>query len=278
MSVSTKRFSLVALAILTCFALGVFHKPDVHAQSAGDYNITSSVIAAGGGTSTGTIGNGSTLRLDGTIGQAAVGASRGTGEANTSYVIYGGFIPAAFEADTSIAEALAPAADTWVQGADAFRNTNYGASAEMQVKRTLNPGAGRGRRGFIRFDTSGVTGTILSAKLRIYARLTDASLPPTGMIVQKVTDTTWDELGMTWNNQPLTASPAALAQVTVASASGAWYEFNLTSFIQQERAEGRTIVSLRLINQSPTGNSGAFYTIVNSREAASEQPQLVIEQ
>jgi hypothetical protein len=32
-------------------------------------------------------------------------------------------------------------ADTWVQGAEAQRNTNYGASTEMQVKRTLNPGA-----------------------------------------------------------------------------------------------------------------------------------------
>jgi hypothetical protein len=52
----------------------------------------------------------------------------------------------------------------------------------------------------------------------------------------------------------------------------------LTAFIQQERAANRTVVSFRLINQQPTGNSGAFYTAVNSREAAANQPRLVIEQ
>jgi hypothetical protein len=113
---------------------------------------------------------------------------------------------------------LTPAADTWVQGADAFLNSNYGADAQLQVKRTLNPGSGRGRRGFLRFDTSALAGNITSARLRIFARLTDASLPPTGMIIQKVTDTLWDEFGVTWNNQPVVESPNALSQITVAGA------------------------------------------------------------
>lgn len=173
---------------------------------------------------------------------------------------------------------LTPTADTWVQGADAFLNTNYGADAQLQVKRTLNPGSGRGRRGFLRFDTNALAGNITSARLRIFARLTDANLPPTGMIIQKVTDTLWDELGVTWNNQPVVASPNALAQITVTEATGQYYEFDLTSFIQAERAAGRMTVSFRLINQQPTGNSGASFTAVNSREAAANQPQLVIQQ
>lgn len=173
---------------------------------------------------------------------------------------------------------LTPIADAYVVGADTSRNTNYGASAEMQVKRTLNPGAGRGRRGFLRFDTSSVSGAITSAKLRVYARLTDASLPPTAMIVQKVTDTAWGETAMTWNNQPAVESPDALAQITVANATGQYYEFDLTQFLQQERAANRTIVSLRLINLTATGNSGASFTAVNSKEAASNRPQLVVEQ
>lgn len=173
---------------------------------------------------------------------------------------------------------LTPSADAWVQGADAFLNTNYGADTQLQVKRTLNPGSGRGRRGFLRFDTSALAGNITSARLRIFARLTDANLPPTGMIIQKVTDTLWDELGVTWNNQPVVASPNALAQITVAGAVGQYYEFDLTAFIQQERAANRSVVSFRLINQQPTGNSGVSFTAVNSREAATNQPQLVIQQ
>jgi hypothetical protein len=98
------------------------------------------------------------------------------------------------------------------------------------------------------------------------------------MIVQKVTDTAWGEMTMTWNNQPPTASPNALAQITVTGATPQWYEFDLTAFILTERAEGRNVVSLRLINQAPTGNSGAFYTRINSREAVDNKPRLVIEQ
>jgi hypothetical protein len=256
------------LICLACVA------PTQAQSSGGAYTLSPTVISGGGGTSTDA---NNTFRLDGTIGQALTEASRGTSTAGNTYIVYGGFHPAAFGADADVPEILTPTADTWVQGADAFRDTNYGTSPEMQVKRTLNPGAGRGRRGFLRFDTSSITGTILSAKLRIYARLTEESLPPTGMIVQKVIDTTWGETTMTWNNQPLVASPTALAQITVMNATSQYYEFDLTGFIQQERAEGRPIVSFRLINQSPTGISGVSYTVVNSREAASSHPQLVIE-
>lgn len=172
---------------------------------------------------------------------------------------------------------LAPIADAHVQGADAFRDMNFGSSPELQVKRTLNPGAGRGRRAFLRFDLSAVAGTtISSAKLRVFARLTDASLPPTGMIAQSVTDTTWIESGITWNNQPAIESSTALGQITVSGATGQLYEFDLTSFIQAERSAGRNVVGFRLINQQPTGNSGAFYTSINSKEAETNRPQLIM--
>lgn len=263
-----KAFIVLLVTLMLCAAS--------QAQSSDDgYKIAPAVIAAGGGTSTDA---NNTFRLEGTIGQAVTASSRGTSATGNTYIVYGGFIPPAFGADSNLPDILAPAADTWVQGAEAFRNTNYGASVEMQVKRTFNAGAGRGRRGFLRFDTTSISGAITSAKLRIYARLTESNLPPTGMIVQKVTDTTWDELTMTWNNQPLTASPNALASITVTDNIGQYYEFDLTAFIQEERAAGRTTVSLRLINQTATGISGVSYTVVNSKEATSNAPQLVIEQ
>lgn len=172
---------------------------------------------------------------------------------------------------------LAAAADTWVQGADAFRSTNYGAATEMQVKRTLNPGAGRGRRGFLKFDFSGHTGAITNAKLRVFGKLSEASLANVGMMLQKVADTSWNEMTMTWNNQPAVESPTALAQITVANATAQWYEFDLTAFIQAERAAGRNVVSFRLINLVPTGSSGASYTTFATKEAGtSTAPQLVI--
>jgi hypothetical protein len=174
--------------------------------------------------------------------------------------------------------AFTPVADAYAQGADAFRNTNYGASTEMQVKRTLNPGSGRGRRAFLKFDLSSVTGAITSAKLRVFARLTDAALQPTPMIAQGVADTAWSEATITWNNQPGVVSPAALASITVAGAAGQWYEIDLTNYVNQERAAGRNVVSLRLINMERTGINGASYTSINSKEASANQPQLVVAQ
>lgn len=202
-----------------------------------------------------------------TLSPASGGASIGTPATTTVNIL----------ANDAPPVVLTPVADTWVQGAEAFRDTNFGASAEMQVKRTLNPGTGRGRRGLLRFDTASVAGAITSAKLRIFARLTDASLPPTGMIIQKITNTAWNELAVTWNAQPNVESFNPLAQITVTGATGQYYEFDLTSFIQAERAAGRAKVAFRLINVTSTGNSGASYTIVNSKEAAENPPQLVLQ-
>jgi hypothetical protein len=190
--------------------------------------------------------------------------------------IYFDISNANFTIEPSSSFTLTPSADTYVQGAAAARDTNYGGAMEMQVKRTLNLNTGRGRRGFVKFDTSSIVGAVASARLRVFARLTDANLPPTTMMIQKVTDTTWDEMTMTWNNQPAVESPSPLAQITVAGATGQYYEFDLTSFVQAERAAGRSVMAFRLINQQPTGNSGAFYTTVTSREAGVNRPELVI--
>jgi hypothetical protein len=157
---------------------------------------------------------------------------------------------------------LAPDADAYVQGASTTRATNYGAATEMQVKRTYNVNTGRGRRGFLRFDTSSVTGDITNARLRLYARLSDPGLPPTPMIVQKVMDTAWEELGVTWDTQPIVESPTALAQITVADAKGQYYEFDLTEFI---RADARRAgVPLAYASSTWSGRAQAARSIQSS--------------
>jgi uncharacterized delta-60 repeat protein len=172
---------------------------------------------------------------------------------------------------------LAPTGDSYVVGADANRNTNYGTSTEMQIKRTLNPGAGRGRRMFIKFDLANVS-SVGSARLRLFARLSDPSLANVPMRIQKVANNAWDELTLTWNTQPDVFSPNAIApDAVVLDGIGRYYEYDLTTFIQNEIAAGSRFVGFRLINIVPTGNSGAFFTSINSKEATENQPQLVIE-
>lgn len=182
--------------------------------------------------------------------------------------------------DVSQIVTLTPTADTYVVGADANRNTNYGAGVEMQVKRTLNPGAGRGRRMYLKFDLAGVTTSVRGARLRLFAHLSDSSLANVPLRIQKVADagTFWDEMTMTWNTQPDVASPNPIANdVLVLDSTGRYYEYDLTSFIQAELSAGRNVVSFRIINMVPTGINGSYFTSFNSKEAAENKPQLVIE-
>lgn len=178
-----------------------------------------------------------------------------------------------------LAQVIYPTADSFVRGADADRNTNFGTATEMQVKRTLNPGNGRGRRGFLTFDIRDINLTEAAyVKLRLRARLSDASLANVPMFVAYFR-TSWTETGITWNNQP--AAPGAtftnLGTLTVNDSAPRWYEFDMTQFIRAERAAGNTSIHLRLVNTVPTGTSGAFFTSVASREATGGfSPRLIV--
>jgi hypothetical protein len=72
-------------------------------------------------------------------------------------------------------------------------------------------------------------------------------------------------------------SALLLSPFLLTDATDRWYEFDLTSFINQERTAGRAVTGVLLRNML-RGEVGDYYTAVNSREAASNQPQLVIEQ
>lgn len=180
--------------------------------------------------------------------------------------------------NTLCGSALAPAADTYVKGATP--TTNFGTIAEMQVKRTLNPGSGKGRQAYLRFETASLnTDYVFKATLRVYGRLnfltsTNVNVP---CAVFPVSNTTWSELGMTWNNKPAPTFPAELTRLIVTDANARWYEFDITNYVRDERAAGRLRISVLLRNMQ-RGETGDFYTLFNSREAADHRPQLVIEQ
>jgi len=180
--------------------------------------------------------------------------------------------------NTICGSALAPAADTYVKGATP--TTNFGSITEMQVKRTLNPGSGKGRQAYLRFETATLDPNhIFKAPLRVYGRLnfltdTNRNVP---CAVFPVGNTTWSELGMTWNNKP---SPTVLVELTrliVTDAIPRWYEFDISAYVRDERAQGRTRISVLLRNMQ-RGETGDFYTLFNTREAANHHPQLVVEQ
>lgn len=165
---------------------------------------------------------------------------------------------------------LSPTADAYVQDGSSVA-TNFGTAAELRAQ--LSPTAGSNRETYLKFDVTAATG-INKATLRIYGRLNDTSGTNVPVTVYPVSATTWTESGngsLTWNNKPA-ADPTALASTTIIDNTAKWYDLDLTSYIQSEKAAGRNVVSVVI---KGSANSSPYATF-NSREAATNQPQLVV--
>ena len=136
-----------------------------------------------------------------------------------------------------------------------FPTSNYGTDPSLRVR--LDPAAAH--RAYLRFQVTGITGTVTSVKLRIFC--TDAA--PTGGTVYRA-NTGWTESTLTWNNAPGANGPAVRVMGSVAV--GVWAEVDLTGVVT---ADGQVDL---LISDGNTNS--AFYA---SRETTTA-PELVITQ
>jgi hypothetical protein len=147
--------------------------------------------------------------------------------------------------------AFAPVEDARVEGT--AETQNFGGSSVLKVDNSPQ------YQSFLRFEFKGLTGTVLGAKLRLYA--TDATA--TGPAVYTTSDT-WQEGAVTYQTRP--ANQTWVSSAGPVSANS-WVEWDVTSAVQ-----GRSTVSFAL---SPTGDDG---TVFYSRESSSTalRPQLVV--
>jgi hypothetical protein len=114
------------------------------------------------------------------------------------------------------------------------------------------------REGYFRFSVSGLSGAVQNATLRLW--VTDGTT--NGPAVYGVTDTTWSETGVTWNNKP--AHGASPTDNKGAVSKDAWVEYDVTPLVT-----GNGPVSFVLIADSSDGLD------VFSREGT-KPPQLVV--
>ncbi len=127
---------------------------------------------------------------------------------------------------------------------------NYGGISRLDVD---SPG----EESYVRFGVSGVTGSVVSATLRLFVRNGSSDGPSL-----YETGGGWSESGITWNNRPA-AVGGALADVGVAPAD-TWVEFDLTGHVA---GDGVYDFVLR-----PDSSDGVRF---NSREK-SPSPELVL--
>jgi hypothetical protein len=144
-----------------------------------------------------------------------------------------------------------PIADAYVTAGSPA--SNYGSST------TLRTDASPDIHSYLRFNVQGLSGTVIKATLRMYANSTSSQ----GCTVNDVSDNTWSESTINYNNAPLVGSALGSSG---AFGGGEWIEIDVTGYIT-----GNGTYNLALTTPSSTAISFA------SRESAANAPQLIIE-
>ncbi len=146
---------------------------------------------------------------------------------------------------------FAPVADSYVNASSP--TTNYGTQTTLRADGTPVV------RSYLRFNVQGLNGSVTRATLRIYAN----SALSLGVDARGVTDNTWTEAGINFNNAP--AAGGVLGS-SGSIAANTWKTIDVTSFITGNGS----------FNLAITTNSGTAISLA-SRQAGANAPQLIIE-
>ncbi|MEF2246660.1 CBM96 family carbohydrate-binding protein [Paenibacillus sp. IITD108] len=142
-------------------------------------------------------------------------------------------------------------------------DTNYGSATGVPVTNSRS----QAREAYFKFDLSQIEGEIYSAKLKLWATNTDGK---GGMKENKVyiTDNSWEENTITWNNKPAASYYAGSINV---DPGWKWQEADVTSAIVDQMELDRR-PSFVVLQEGETRFINIF-----SREKPSEQPRLVLQ-
>lgn len=168
----------------------------------------------------------------------------------------------------TVTDTIMPVADAFVR-AGKYANSNFGTSIILYSKKS--PSTDFRREVYLRFDISSFTAGISSAVLRLYGALNSTQDPSVPIEVHNVSDLTWPEAAITWNNKP-PEEAAVIAIKTITGTAHKYYDWNVAEQIKNLKKAGARFVTLKLINADVTLSRAEF----NSKEAKDNKPQLVV--
>jgi hypothetical protein len=112
---------------------------------------------------------------------------------------------------------------------------------------------------YIRFNVQGLSGTITRVSLRVFANSSSSS----GHTVSSVSDNTWTEATINYNNAPRLGGAAGSSN---GFSGGVWTTVDITSLVARNGT-----INVALTTSSSTAMSLA------SRESGATSPQLIVE-
>ncbi len=159
-------------------------------------------------------------------------------------------------------------ADAYVRDGT-YAGTNYGTASTIDVKG--DPDTGYNRKGFMKFDLTGRSGTsVSSAILKVYCNAVSAATP---VVIYGLSGTdTWVESGsssITWNNQPGSTGAVTIGTLNVTAAG--WYNIDVTSYVNSQMS-GDKKMTFKLQVENGNGATISF----NSKENAANKPALTV--
>ncbi|MFL5347413.1 MAG: DNRLRE domain-containing protein [Hyalangium sp.] len=146
---------------------------------------------------------------------------------------------------------FSPVADARVEGS--HPDQNFGSSS------VLKSDGAQHYASFLRFQLSGLSGTVASAKLRLYATYSNGNGPAV-----YTTSSSWEESTVTYNNQP---APQTLLLTAGPVTGNTWVEWDVTAAVT-----GNGTVNLALL---PADRYSTVYYSRNNADT-SVRPQLVV--
>lgn len=171
--------------------------------------------------------------------------------------------------DDKVNTTLLSVADTYVQ---TNSTDDFGAAAYLRVKRA--DAKSLTRRAFVRFDLSGVKiSEIEKVTLRLYCLFASdqkAEIEARDYKLYSVSSD-WNEMGMVWDTQPTAGEKIADINTTNAK-KDVWIEVDVTDYIKNNLTKN---ISFLIVNDGIDTEEN--HINLGSREAAGQEPQLVIE-
>lgn len=168
---------------------------------------------------------------------------------------------------------LLPVQDAYVRdGTNAA--TTFGVTDSTLLITKVAPAGqlNNGRETYLTFDLTNRASAVSSVVLKVFGYV-DAGGALTNIPVgaYPVSNTTWSEKTITWNNKPA-ADTTLLSSAILTNEAARYYTWDLTSYVQRELAAGRRKITLALKSQQAHDPR----ILLNSKEAGANAPQLSI--
>jgi hypothetical protein len=159
--------------------------------------------------------------------------------------------PAMWDWTVNASTTFLPVADTFVDAA--APTANFGSATSLS-----SDGGSQPEEAFLRFDVTGLSTPVQGAFLRVWVTNATGNGPEVFPA-----SNAWDESTVTWNTKPASTGSAIFDAGNVGS--GAWYEFDVSSYIT-----GNGTFTLNLASVSTDGMN------FSSREYPGFEPELVV--